>query len=317
MPASDNELYIKGFSWGGLIFIILFCLFVLIITLGSAYNYATVLDNDDDSLPDSRGSITFYLWVNVIVGVFAIYIFILYVWKFMFGNKNPYTDNFDSLKNYANGILDEKSKANIKVCQEIGLKDPEDCKEFSNKILKSDKVAYYLEKARYVADQVNDKVDIHENIYERLCDIKQKAAECIVENLETQVTKKLYEIGGVVGETELNGAAKIASVKLITENNKDINQIQEDITELESQENLTNYINAEGNNTENLTKNTKPEEKIEELNTRIQETQDNVEKQNLKATKKDFEKLVNKRTNKNIKVDRLLRWEPEKKKSKK
>ena len=209
-------------------FIILLSLFVCILCFYNATNYGAVLANTDEQLPDTRGSITFYLWLNVVIAAFALYIFILFVYKLAFGNRNPYKDVLGGLIKEAIAVKNFDEVKKFSDCKTIGL-NADQCEDFNNKSLRSDKVAYYLENARFVEDIVNENSDIHENIYQRVCEIKDKAIDCIKKRLEPLTTKELYESGGVKEKEDLKKAKEL-SEKLIHKNIEEIQDLDRKIT---------------------------------------------------------------------------------------
>jgi hypothetical protein len=236
MDDDDNEVNIRGFSWFGLLFIIILSIYVCVIAFQSAVNYGTVLDNDDDKLPDTRGSLTFYLWVNVIVGFAALYIFVLFLYKLFFGNRNVYKDAFEKTLKRAYAIGDIGEIQKINECKEIGFgKDVQACSEFHNTKLKAQKVSYYLENARYVGDNVGGVADIHETAYENLCELKDSAIDCIKDKFQPMSTEEIYKAGGVTTGSEFD-AAKKYSRSLIQLNNGEIMELDKKIKNVEPNE---------------------------------------------------------------------------------
>ncbi len=302
----EDEAYIRGFSWGGLFFIILLSLFVCVLCFYNATNYGAVLANKDKQLPDTRGSITFYLWLNVIIAVYALYIFILFLYKLAVGNKNPYKDILGGLINEAVSLNNFEEVSKLSDCKAIGFVNAEQCEDFNNKPLKIDKVAYYLENVRYVSDIVNDQVDIHENIYERACEIKDKAIDCIATKLEPLSTKELYKIGGVKGTEDLNKAKKL-SEELIEKNVEDIKDL-----EIPTKPQDFNFI---GQTPEAIRKILSDATAAATAAATAESTGSAAAaaaataKDNAKKKEKEIENYLNKIENKTVKINEFLKWE--------
>lgn len=318
---NENEVNIRGFSWFGLVFIILLSIATCIIAFSSAVNYGAVLANDDNNLPDTRGSITFYLWVNVIVGFFALYIFLLFLYKLFFGNRNVYQDAFKKSLESAYAIGDINKIEQIHQCKDIGLQDEQSCSEFHNRKLKSDKVAYYLENARYVSDTVNTVSDIHETIYETNCELKEKAIECIKDTLEPMSTKELYVTGGVRSDEDIQKAKEL-SENIIQQNVEEVRNLNFEIEDTKKVINETGgfkYNFTEQNIKDKITELRNPVEANESESVEDKTTREAENKEKADKLQKSYNKYENKTKIKNKKVEELLSWgKPSKlKKSKK
>lgn len=249
----ENFEYTK-FSYATLLILIVLCLTVGIIFAVNASNYSQVLnDTNDENIGDNRGSVIWYYWLNIILSIVSFLLFIYFFFR-LFSRKNVY--QLASESKLAKALSSEsaidvlRASNKIKECNDIGL-EPNLCDEYHSSGMSKYKVEFYLEKERFIDDNVifgspSQNIDnIRESIYNVNCKGKN-AKDCIIDTIIPKYNDELYvdalpKVYSASSEDAYLNKAKTQSESLIeqTDDIKTLNGKIEQETDDAKKSNLT------------------------------------------------------------------------------
>ena len=164
--------FITQFSRIGIFLSLILTITLSIISIINANHYNTILgdsNNGDETLNGvSRGTLFWFLWLNIILATISILLSFYFIYRFLFYGSITESVGIKKLNSALGSMADGQagnklmnSVTDAKYCKELGIKGDYytgDCAEY---VRKSDdgKVDYYLEKSFYIKDaDVNKKV---------------------------------------------------------------------------------------------------------------------------------------------------------------
>ena len=193
--SNKNEPTTK-YSWLTLFLMVIFTLVVFIVSVSNAINYNKVLDdesNNDTDIGLSRGTVIWFLWLNVVLAIISGFFLIFYIYR-VFTNRNVY--EVIAISKYGKYILDPSKKLPVRtldegkslICEKIGIVknntvDVENCKNFFND-----------------TDTLNDKFIYYLNNFVSPEDRKKIISGNLVSGFENDYCKKDDSIVGCIGK---------------------------------------------------------------------------------------------------------------------